>query len=342
MTLVVRGLRFDGRTAAARRVEVHVEGRDLAVVEDGAVLDRTRIDPRRVSERLLRAPRIVALDGGATIEVPDPDGRFDRALEAAGVEPSAVERMQRFWPAALCSLAGVAILAVVGYLHGIPSAASWLAFRLPAGVEERFGEEVMRQLDRRVFAASSLPLDRREALTRRFHEAAEKAAPDVAFRVEYRRMQDEAGINAMALPGGTIVLLDGLVELANDDDALMGVLAHELGHVVHKHSLRNLLQALGVGAVAGVLWGDFSGVAANVPLAFGVLRYSRGFERDADDFAIAFLNDNGIPLDPFADFFARMEEAAAGKKRRASPPAFLSTHPSTEDRVQRLREAQTR
>lgn len=341
-TLVVSAVRFDGQTAAARRVNVHVEGRHLAVLDDGVVLDRTGIDPRRVSERLLRAPRIVALEGGVTLEVPDPDGRFDRALEAAGVEPSAVERMQRFWPAALCSLAGVAMLAIVGYLHGIPAAASWLAFRLPAGVEQRFGDEVMRQLDRRMFASSNLPLDRREALARRFHEAAEKTIPDVPFRVEYRRMRDEPGINAMALPGGTIVLLDGLVELANDDDALMGVLAHELGHIAHKHSLRTLLQALGVGAIAGVLWGDFSSVAANVPLAFGVLRYSRGFERDADDFAIAFLNDNGIPLDPFADFFARMEEAAAGKKRGASPPAFLSSHPSTEDRVQRLREAQVR
>jgi len=340
-TLAIRAIRFDGKTAVARSVDVHIEGRDLTVVDDEVVLDRTRIDPSRVSERLQRAPRIIALEQGATLEVPDPDGSFDRALEAAGVEPSAVERMQRFWPAALCSLAGVAILAVVAYLHGIPAAANWLAFRFPPGVEQRFGDELMRQLDQRVFDPSTLAADRREAIARRFSEAAAKVAPDVAFRVEYRRMKEEAGVNALALPNGTIVLLDGLVDLANDDDALMGVLAHELGHVAHKHSLRTLLQALGTGAIAAVLWGDFSSVAANVSLTFGVLRYSREFELDADDFAIAFMNQNGIPLDPFADFFTRMEDAVS-RKRGASPPEFLSSHPSTEERQRRLREAQVR
>ena len=314
----------------------------LTVVAEDATLDAMTLDPKRVSERLSQAPRLVALDHGASLEVPDPDGRFDRALEAAGIHPSRVERMQRFWPAALASLAGIVLLAIGAYVQGVPAAANWLAYRLPDGLEQRLGDEVMRQLDRNLFARSRLPAARREALTQRFTAAAAVAAPDVPFRIEYRRMRDEAGVNAMALPGGTIVLLDGLVELAEDDDALIGVLAHELGHVAHKHSLRGLLQALGMGALAAVLWGDFSNVIANVPLALGVLRYSRAFERDGDDFAIEFLKANGISTHPFADFFTTLEEELHKESGGSSPPAFLSTHPSSAERQQRLRDALNR
>ena len=162
--------------------------------------------------------------------------------------------------------------------------------------------------------------------------------PDVAYRLEFRSAEGPVGANALALPGGTIVLLDGLVAMTHDDDALIGVLSHELGHVAGKHSLRQLLQSVGVGALAGLLWGDFSSVIANVPLTFGVLHYSRAFEREADEFALRVLRDNGISTHPLDDFFGEMDRRDR-EKGRAAPPAFLSTHPPTDERRQRLREA---
>ena len=100
------------------------------------------------------------------------------------------------------------------------------------------------------------------------------AAPGVDVRVEFRAGE----VNAFALPGGIIVVFDELVELAGDDERVLGVLGHELGHVVHRHSTRQLIQALGIAALAGVVWGDFSSVASNVPLILGVMRYGRAFE----------------------------------------------------------------
>lgn len=338
-TTAFPGFRFDGRTALAQEVVVTLDGRSLAVTATGGIaLERVPLDPARVSERFAAAPRIIALNRGVMLEIPDEDGRFDRALANAGMAATPVQRMQRFWPAALAALAGLVMIMAAAYLYGIPAAAHWLAWRLPAGFEQRIGDAVLAELDERMFEPSVLPAERQSALTQRFATAAHAAVPDVRYRLEFRSAEGPAGVNAMALPGGAIVLLDGLVAMTQDDDALIGVLSHELGHVAGRHSLRQLLQSLGVGALAGLLWGDFSGVIANVPLAFGILHYSREFEREADAFAIDVLKSSGISTHPLDDFFGAMDRHDR-KDGRAAPPAFLSSHPPTDERRRRLREA---
>lgn len=333
------GFRFDGRTALAQEVVVTLDGRMLAVTATGGIaLERVPLDPARVSERFAAAPRVIALNRGVMLEIPDADGRFDRALADAGIVASPVQRMQRLWPAAVAALAGLVMLMAAAYVYGIPAAAHWLAWRLPAGFEQRIGDAVLVELDERMWKPSALPAERQAALAQRFSAAARAAVPDVAYRLEFRSADGAAGANAMALPGGTIVLLDGLVGMTHDDDALIGVLSHELGHVAGRHSLRQLLQSVGVGALAGLLWGDFSTVIANVPLAFGVLHYSRAFEREADEFAIRVLRENGISTHPLDDFFGEMDRRDRDE-HRAAPPAFLSTHPPTDERRARLREA---
>jgi predicted Zn-dependent protease len=333
------GTRFDGRTATAQAVQVYVAGPELHVVGSGGVVDRTRIDPGRVSERFAAAPRIIALDGGASVEVDDPDGRFDHVLQAAGVHATPVQRMQRYWHAALVSLACLLVLAAFVYSRGLPAAAKWIAFRMPDTFEHKLGDEVLRQMDRHAFAPSRLPAARRAAIVQRFADAAAVGAPGIDYRIEFRGMREGKGINAMALPGGTIVLLDGLVDLVKDDDALVGVLGHELGHVAGKHSLRHLLQSIGIGALAAVSWGDFSAIAANIPVIFGVLHYSRALEQESDEYAIWILQANGLSTRPLLEFFDALEEKSKSYRGTASPPALLSTHPGTDERRRRLREA---
>ena len=92
---------------------------------------------------------------------------------------------------------------------------------------------------------------------------------------------------------------------------------------------------MGVGILAGLIWGDFSGTAASVPVVLGTLQYSRDFEREADAFAIAFLRTSGVSSRHLREFFIRLE-AREERKHRGSIPDFLSTHPSTEERIERL------
>ncbi len=87
-------------------------------------------------------------------------------------------------------------------------------------------------------------------------------APQDGRDYAIRFRASKIGPNALALPGGVIYVTDELVELAPDDDAVIGVLAHELGHIEQRHLMRRLFASAAVGAAAAVLFGDVSTVLA--------------------------------------------------------------------------------
>ena len=156
------------------------------------------------------------------------------------------------------------------------------------------------------------------------------------YEIQFRK-SPSIGANALALPGGTIVITDDLVKLAQDDREILGVLAHESGHVVRRHGERQILQ--GSAIVLLVTWfvGDANALAAAAPTALLQAKYSRDLEREADAHAIGVLRRNGIPtryLASILERFARTEPSGGN----ASMLDYLSTHPATAERLARLRE----
>ena len=326
---------FSGRDGEAAAVVMRVDGERVVVeATDGTVRESEPLTTVMMSEPFDHAPRLITLRSGGTLEVEEEGGRLARALARAGVAVSPVVQLRRWWPAVLVALAGLIVLVALAYLKGLPLAARWVADRLPAGIEGRLGDRMLVALDRHYLGPSQFDAEWRERLARRFADAATKAAPGVPYRLEFRATSEES-INAFALPGGVVIVLDGLVRFAGDEAAILGVLGHELGHVAYRHSTRQVLQSVGVGMLAGMLWGDFSGTAASVPLVLGVLKYSRGFEREADDFAIAFLRANEISIEPFYDVLVRLVERE-GQRGIATLPDFISTHPSLAERIEHV------
>ncbi len=139
---------------------------------------------------------------------------------------------------------------------------------------------------------------------------------------------DNRLVNAFTLPDGEIVVMRGLIDAAQDGDEVSGVLAHEMGHVQHRDPAREMLRRIGLNMTARSLgWGG------NLAGALTGLSYGRRAEARADDAALATLSRAGLRADGLGRFMALLE-ARGGD---AGMPAFLSDHPGTGSRAERLR-----
>ena len=323
---------FDGRSSRAHAVRLRVDNGDLEIAGD-EMTRREALTQLRVSEPLTHAPRIVTFDDGAFCEIADNE-TFSQILAESGHRDSLVVKWQNRWRgAAFAVLALIAFLFVV-YRWVLPSVAEYAAVRVPLSWEENLGQEATAFLEKRVFSATQLSQERRDALTDRFKAIAPQDGRDYAIHFRASKI----GPNALALPGGVIYVTDELVGLAPDDDAVIGVLAHELGHIEQRHLMRRLFASAAVGAAAAVLFGDVSTVLAALPALLIDLDYSRAMEREADMYAVELLRSNGISTGSLATLFERMQEAHEKRGPKSDWPTYLSTHPPTPERVELFRQ----
>jgi Zn-dependent protease with chaperone function len=207
-------------------------------------------------------------------------------------------------------------------------------------------------LDEHYLKPSALDDAVQQRLSARFAAMGRQVEPGFNYQLLFRKGGKLLGANAFALPSGTIVITDELITLASNDEEVVAVLAHELGHVVHRHSLRQLLQNSALTLAITYTTGDVSSLIVALPVLFVQMGYSRQFEYEADQFAYDYLQQHQIPLYHFADILEGMERAHTerrdkqaeehqeeGSSRAADVFEYLSTHPATEERVKRFREA---
>lgn len=324
---------FDGRSARARAVRLSVGDGHFRITGDD-IDRRVPLAELRVSEPLLHAPRIVTLADGSFCEITD-NAAFSQILATSGHRDSFVVAWQNRWRGAVLAVLGLIAFLFVAYRWVLPVVAEYAALEVPLGWEERLGREATAFLEKRAFSATQLSEERQQALTRRFGAI----APDDGRDYEIRFRASKIGPNALALPGGAIYVTDQLVELSPDDDAILGVLAHELGHIERRHLMRRLFASAAVGATTAVLFGDVSTVLAAMPALLINLDYSRAMEHEADLYAVDLLRANRIPPESMAVLFERMQEFQDKRSPQSSFPTYLSTHPPTPERIELFRKS---
>jgi predicted Zn-dependent protease len=158
------------------------------------------------------------------------------------------------------------------------------------------------------------------------------------YHLEFRS-GNTFGPNALALPGGIIVITDAMVEAAQTTEEVLAVLAHEIGHVEHRHIMRSVLQNSVVAAAAAAVTSDAGSLniaMASLPVLVAQRKYSRKFETAADEYAFRLLKQKGYSPMAFASI---MERLAKKSKKEMGAYAYVSTHPLTTERVQRARDA---
>jgi len=340
---------FDGLSGTLYPVTMGIIGDAIHVLGQG--IDKSiQTDSARLGEPFEHAPCVLDFSDGSRCEIGNPADRA-RLLAALNYKKSLIVRWQEKWLGALVAIIVMVCALCSAYYWGIPWAADRASNFVPIAWEKKLGDEVFVTLDKQLFEPTGLSDERVHEVENIFQHI---LPPSTRMPIHVVvRNSKSLGANALALPNGTIVVTDGMVNLISGADQdlndvraeqLSGVLAHEIGHIEHRHSLKNLMGKSFTGALSWAMFGDFSAVVAGAPALFLQLEYSRGMETEADDYAADLLRKNGISPVRLAEVFELMETsykrqpAAELPRWMRSASDYLSTHPSSVKRMARLRQ----
>jgi predicted Zn-dependent protease len=153
---------------------------------------------------------------------------------------------------------------------------------------------------------------------------------------------DSDDINAFALPGGFFYVNSGLILAADEEAELAGVMAHEIAHVAACHAARentrgNIAQIMTIPLIfigGPIGYAAYEGAGLAVPLTF--LKFSRGFEAQADYLGVEYMYKAGYDPQAFVSFFEKIQ--AEEKKKPGTISKAFSTHPQTPDRIEKSQE----
>ncbi|THV16901.1 M48 family metallopeptidase [Rhizobium rhizophilum] len=287
-----------------------------------------------ISARVGRIPRRIAFADGSLFETEDNDA-VDLWLKKQG-KSGFVHELERFHPRLIALVVAIFLFAGLIYRYAVPALVEVAVVVTPPAVTQWMASGTLLSLDQAIFDESKLPDARQTEIQQAFSEVATLSSRGVdGYNLNFR-LGGVIGPNAFALPDGTLVITDELIELADGDmDMIIGVLAHEIGHVEEEHSLRQLYRAAGMAGLIMLIAGDVGAAGEDIltnGAALMSLSHSRDAENEADRISVELMAKAGRDPRAIGRFFARLEE----KLGLDGESSFLSTHPGTAERRQAI------
>ncbi len=333
-----RGVYLDGRTAARRGATIRLLSEALSVTTEQGQTFSWPYHAIRVTQGRYAGEHVRLEHGGPIAEVLliEDTGFFSSLLRvapglASGIHDPSRRKTRMVWTA-LAAVAALGLAAAV-FRWGLPAFATLVAARVPISWEVRLGDTVVDHLVPAENRCDDPILqDRLDQIVSAL--AAESPSP-YTLKVH---VADDDTLNAFAAPGGTIVILRGLLKRTTRPEELAGVLAHEIQHITQRHSTRAILHHASAGVLVAALTGDVSGVAAfglDAARNLGLLRYSRENETAADEKGLEMILAAGIDPSGMIAFYEVLAREGLTLPR---PLHYLATHPATGERVARIRQ----
>ena len=205
--------------------------------------------------------------------------------------------------------------------------------------EAQLGAQVKQELDKQgtKYVKDPEVVNYVQGVAKKIFVSADKDRPGVKWQVHV--IDDPKQVNAFATPGGYLYVYTGLLMAADNEAELAGVWGHESGHVVARHSARQMVDTMGLETVLGIALGqnpnELAQLAATLAAKGALLSYSRQDETEADEFGARYAAQAGYDPRGLITFFQKL------KAMEGQQPAFakyLSDHPATEDRITHLQQ----
>lgn len=365
----ITGVWFDGKTSQQLEVLATLDAaRQLTVrrTDSNALVVTEAFADLRFSSRIGNTPRSVYFASGGELKTKD-NKTIDEWLEHfhPSMGSKVIHVLESRWRYVLLSLVAVIFVTWASVVYGVPAVSKWIAKVLPDQVAIMASQQALKTLDELFFEESELSEEHQNQL-RNYFQTAQLDHKNYQFTVLFRQ-GGPLGANAFALPDGTIVFTDQMVNLAEDDDELLAIFFHEVGHVVHQHGMRSMVQSSLLGFLVIAMTGDVGATAEILlflPAFLSEMSYSRQFEREADGYALDYMRQQGIATEHFVNIMQRLEKfarcyepvektdqdqsesekevveldlnncPAAENGEENNWSKYLSTHPPTDERLQ--------
>lgn len=308
------GARFyDGQSPMAQTASIRLDASSLTITPAGSAAAIVwPIDLIDIVERHGASATFAYRGGEARLRIEDGE-----ALQQiiSTLRPSRTRRAVRLtasWSAAALALiaAGAFFIMVIW-----PTAADKVAALLPAQWLDTVGQTAVRTIvGSSKTCTAEAGAEVLDQLVRRLSSASGRPRPQVT-------VINSAPENAFALPENQILIMGGLIRRASHPNEIAGVMAHEMGHLVHRHPARQLVRQTGIFILVELFTGGSSAGAFGATAV--TLNYTRAFEREADAYAMELLAKTGIDPAPVAGFFERMAKHGNGMFGWE----YLSSHP---------------
>ncbi|HRH99810.1 MAG TPA: M48 family metallopeptidase [Saprospiraceae bacterium] len=318
---------YQGHKPKGQEIEISISSFGIKLFRDGNAVenwnfDELKLDPNNEDGHWIISKKEV----GASSYLEIKDQQCIDQIKA--YLPSQLKRKStpsKWSTASLLLVFTGVLIAVVGLLYFVflPKISYAAVALIPKEAETTIGESGLK---------SMLPSHDEDTLkSRLLQEFFSKLKINSEYKIQMHCHKDQV-VNAFALPGGPIVVYDGIIQKMTHYSQLVALLGHEYTHIEKRHSLKSIAQSLASYGLVSLLVGDVSAVVAVIAEnvnSIQNLSYSRDFETESDVNALEILKNNKVDPKGMLNLFAILEAEHEG----AQIPKFMSTHPMTEDRM---------
>ena len=326
--MLIEALLYDGKSSKEYEVVIEFTFGRRVLIPSHEI--NVSLEDVRIESRLGNTPRVLNFPNGVRCKSREND-KIDQVLRDFGISKSKAYKIESSWALTVGS-----VLITIGFIWfmltaGASYTATALASILPQSSLNQVSEISMNQLEEHYLNPSKLSKEEKSIIQKHF-DLLVKGEPN--YQLHFRS-SPQIGPNAFALPSGDIVLTDELVALSRDHEFrdILGVLAHEKGHVVKKHSLRMAIKTGVAGVIIGYVTGDVSIIATTVPTILINSSYSREFEREADAHAVKELEKMKISTKYMAELFEALAQEYESSESNSSIMGMMASHPLTSERI---------
>jgi Zn-dependent protease with chaperone function len=321
---------YDGESAGVQEVMLRVTASELVIYRpaDSSIVARWPVADLTVlgDSRHEAVPPVILRGSEARLAIEDPAWRKQLASLVPALKPLALEPVKVAPRLGAYSLAIVALIGL--FWSAIEYGTGYAAPLLPYSWQVKLGETVLDQLI----------ADEEECTGKAGLAAINRLANDLAKEAGYPHevtvhVVKGGPVNAFTLPGSILVFYSDLIDQATSTQ-VAGVLAHEIGHVVHYHPTKGLVRAYGFDLLIKLLTGGYSDVLTTFGsggTALLALRNGRAFEREADETGVRLLEKGGLRADGVSTFFEQMLKKKP--EDAATEAGIWSSHPPTQERI---------